>query len=333
MDEAREKALAAVGEAYISGALTALDDAPRTKLFYEVLAEIAEAAGLRAYLPHRVTDPVVAAHLDPRAVYEIDRAHVTSAAVLIAYAGIPSFGVGIEVELAREHGVPVIIVAERDRPISRLLLGNPAVVEVVKFADLDSLRRTLAAALAAVGSVTREGARPIVADDVVVQRFIASLESARRLPAAEVAALLRVGELDGQTASAISDAVHTGRLFAAGLRDLVGRYALRGPDLGAFVLVDVLERSPSEAAATLGVDPRTVRRHVATARVRVGLPEDAAPDSVAQWLVTELIAPPTRALQLRLFANSQKEPHEQRTAEAEDHRQAGLAVEEGEPRA
>jgi hypothetical protein len=31
----------ALGEAYISGALTALDDAPRTKLFYEVLAEIA----------------------------------------------------------------------------------------------------------------------------------------------------------------------------------------------------------------------------------------------------------------------------------------------------
>src|SRR5438093_6733170 len=253
MDEARDTAPVAIGEAYISGALTALEDAPRTKLFYEVLAEIAETAGLRPYLPHRVTDPVAAAHLDARAVYEIDRSHVASATVLIAYAGIPSFGVGIEVELAREHDVPVIIVVERDRPISRLLLGNPAVVEVVKFADLDGLRRALGAALAAVGSVTREGARPVVADDVVVQRFIASLENARRLPAAEVTALLRVGELDGQTATVIRDAVQTGRLFAAGLRDLVGRYALRGPDLGAFVLRDVLERSLSEAAETLGV--------------------------------------------------------------------------------
>ena len=301
MDEGREQTPVAVGEAYISGALSALDDAPRTKLFYEVLAEIAEAAGLRAYLPHRVSDPVAAAHLDPRAVYEIDRAHVTGAAVVIAYAGIPSFGVGIEVELAREHAVPVIVVAERDRPISRLLLGNPAVVEVVKFADLEGLRRALAAALAAVGSVTREGARPVVADDVVVQRFITSLEHARRLPAVEVTALLRVGELDGETATAIRDAVQSGRLFAAGLRDLVGRYALRGADLGAFVLRDVLERSLSETAGTLGVDPRAVRRHLATARVRVGLPEDAEPDSVAQWLVTELIAPPTRALQLHLF--------------------------------
>ena len=301
MDEAPGMPRVAGGEAYISGALTALDDAPRTKLFYEVLAEIAEAAGLRAYLPHRVSDPVAAAHLDPRTVYEIDRAHVTSAAVVIAYAGIPSFGVGIEVELAREHAVPVIIVAERDRPISRLLLGNPAVVEVVKFADLDGLRRALAAAIAAVGSVTRDGARLIVADDVVVQRFITSLEHARRLPASEVTALLRVGELDGDSATAIRDAVQSGRLFAAGLRDLVGRYALRGPDLGAFVLRDVLERSLSATAATLGIDVRGVRRHIAIARARVGLSEDAEPDSVAQWLVTELIAPPTRALQLHLF--------------------------------
>ena len=95
--------------------------------------------------------------------------------------------------------------------------------------------------------------------------------------------------------------MQSGRLFAAGLRDLVGRYALRGENLGAFVSRDVLERSLSETAETLGVDPRTARRHVAAARLRLGLPEDADPDSVAQWLVTELIAPPTRALQLHLF--------------------------------
>src|SRR2546423_5428510 len=176
MDEGTKKTTVGVGEAYISGTLTALDDSPRTKLFYELLAEIVEAAGLRAYLPHRVTDPVGAAHLDPRSVYEIDRAHVTGATVLVAYAGIPSFGVGIEVEVAREHAVPVIVVAERDRPISRLLLGNPAVVEVVKFADLDGLRRALAAALAAVAALRREGARPLAADRGEVQRFVASIQ-------------------------------------------------------------------------------------------------------------------------------------------------------------
>jgi hypothetical protein len=148
----------------------------------------------------------------------------------------------------------------------------------------------------------------MVSDDVVVRRFIASLEQARRLPNAEIAALLRVGELDGEAASAVRDAIERGRLFGAGLRDLIGRYALRGADLGAFILRDVLERSIAESAAALGVDPRAVRRHVGTARVRVGLTEDTAPDSVAQWLVTELIAPPTRALQLHLFGATPPPP-------------------------
>ncbi|TMF59954.1 MAG: hypothetical protein E6I20_14700, partial [Chloroflexi bacterium] len=137
----------------------------------------------------------------------------------------------------------MVVVAERDRPVSRLLLGNPAVVEVVRFADLDGLRRALVAALSRIAALPLDGPRPQVSDDVVVQRFIASLEHARRLPDAEIVALLRVGELDGEAASAVRDAVARGRLFGAGLRDLVGRHALRGVDLAVFVLRDILERS------------------------------------------------------------------------------------------
>jgi len=172
----------------------------------------------------------------------------------------------------------------------------------VRFGDLESLRRSLAAALGRVSAALRDGARTAVADDVVVQRFISSLEHARELPAVEIAALLRIGELDGEAATAVRDALGSGRLFGAGLRDLVGRYALRGADLAAFVLHDVLERSTADTARALGVDARSAKRHLATARSRVGLAEDGEGVSVAQWLVTELIAPPTRALQLHLFA-------------------------------
>jgi len=290
-----------VGEAYVSGALTSLEDGARTRLFYELLAEVVQTAGLRAYLPHRVTDPVTTAHLDARAVYDIDRAHVTASRVVVAYAGIPSFGVGIEVELAREHGIPVILVVERDRTVSRLLLGNPAVVEVVRFADLDGLRRTLVTAIERVRDVAPGEARNAVSDDVVVQRFLASLGQARHLPDGEVAALLRIGELDGEASSAIRDAVATGRLFGAGLRDLVGRYALRGMELGAFVLRDVLEKPLAETARMVGSDPRAAKRHLEAARAKIGLAADARSNDIAQWLVTELVAPPTRALQLHLF--------------------------------
>src|SRR3981081_3154914 len=141
------------GEAYVSGALTALEEGARCRLFSELRGEVGESAGLRAYLPHRVSDPASAAHLEARAVYEIDRAHVTSARVVVAYAGIPSFGVGIEVELAREHSVPVVLVVERERTVSRLLLGRPAGVHLVRLAALDGLRRGLAAALERIAAL------------------------------------------------------------------------------------------------------------------------------------------------------------------------------------
>ena len=106
MDESTDKTRVASGEAYISGALTALEDAPRTKLFYELLAEIAGAAGLRPYLPHRVTDPVAAAHLDPRAVIRDRPGHVTRRGRRHRRTRESRRRCGIEVELAREHAVP-----------------------------------------------------------------------------------------------------------------------------------------------------------------------------------------------------------------------------------
>lgn len=340
-----------MNDVYISGALTSLPDGARTRVFYELLAEIVSDCGLRPYLPHRSTDPVAAPDLDPRSVYEIDRARVARSSLVIAYAGTASFGVGIEVEIAREHGVPVILVAERDRTVSRILLGSPAVVDIVRFTDLAALRRVLGDAIARATNAAAD-----VAPDAVVQRFLGSLTVARQLPEAEVAALLRVAEVDGASAVTIRRAVANGTLFGAGLRDLVGRHALRGTDLAAFILHDILERPFAEIARTLGSEPRAARQGVERSRRKLGLPPDADAASIGQWLVTELIAPPTRALQLRLFANSgrrapgaggsgtapaadaaaggsEKGNHEQGTAEAEDHRQAGLAVEEGEPRA
>src|SRR3990172_4259426 len=103
--------------------------------------------------------------------------------------------------------------------------------------DLDDLRRAVAATIERAMHPVPTG-RDAAADEVVVQRFLANLGEARRLPAAEVAALLRVAELDGEPASVIRAAIAQGRLFGAGLRDLVGRHALRGADLGVFVLRD-----------------------------------------------------------------------------------------------
>ncbi len=209
-------------EVYISGALTAIADGARARVFYELLAEIVSECGLRPYLPHHATDPVAAPDLDPRSVYEIDRARVARSGLIVAYAGTPSFGVGIEVEIARERGIPVILVAERDRTVSRILLGSPAVIDVVRFTDLAALRLALGEAIA---RATKRGTDET--PDAVVQRFLGSLGAARQLPEAEVAALLRVADVDGEPSRVFRAAIADGKLFGAGLRDLVGRHALR----------------------------------------------------------------------------------------------------------
>lgn len=98
-----------------------------------------------------------------------------------------------------------------------------------------------------------------MADDLVVQRFLASLEEARHLPEGEAA---------------------------------------------AFILRDVLELPAHDAARLLGMKARAAGRHLGTARERVGLVADADAGVIGQWLVTELIAPSTRALQLHLFQGS-----------------------------
>lgn len=280
----------ALGEAYISGALTALSRGVAGRMLYELLGEIAEAEGFRVYVPHRYTDPVARPAIEPHTVYEVDRQHVAGAAVVIAYAGIPSFGVGTEVEVARESGVPVVLIAEEGRAISRILLGNPVVREVVRFTDLPDLRARLREALQRA-SVERRPAGD--AEAAVVQRFLRSLADARRLPEPQIAALLRRGGItDDSLAQAVRGALASGRLFGAGLRDLVGRHGLRAEELAAFLSRYVLGR-------------RAPRGPLASALARLRLSADE--ERVSQWLVTELIAAPPRALQLGLFAAAQTE--------------------------
>lgn len=166
----------------------------------------------------------------------------------------------------------------------------------------------------------------------VVGRFLTKLGAIRHLPDGEVAALLRVADVDGDAAAAIRAGIAGGRLFGAGLRELVGRHALRGQDLSLFVLRDVLERSHAEACRVAGVDEGRGRKRLAAVRAKLGLPADAPRAAVGQWLVTELIAPPTRVLQLQLFT-MEGGADGQGSEEAENDRQARLALEESEPRA
>ncbi len=118
---------------YISGALTGLENPDNQKRFYERIASLCEEIGLEAYLPHKHTDPVNHPYISPQEVFERDRRAVRKADLVIAYVGIPSLGVGMELAYAEVFDIPVILLAEEDRKISRFVLGIPNVKGVVRF--------------------------------------------------------------------------------------------------------------------------------------------------------------------------------------------------------
>jgi hypothetical protein len=109
--------------AYISGALTGVDDLASARRYYERLAAVCASCGLDPYVPHLRTDPERHANLTPQVVFEQDRAVLRSARVVVAYIGAPSLGVGAEVVLACSANTPVLALHRPDERVSRFILG------------------------------------------------------------------------------------------------------------------------------------------------------------------------------------------------------------------
>lgn len=128
---------------YIAGALTGRNPQELAELrqFYEHIGDACRQFGLTPYLPHQYSDPELAARLTPAHVDRLDRLAVTQAYLVVAYVGIPSLGVGIEVEMAHHANKPVVLVYEASalerRHVSRLMRGNPGVIHEIAFEDRD----------------------------------------------------------------------------------------------------------------------------------------------------------------------------------------------------
>lgn len=144
--------------AYICGPLTELspEEQARIKRLYSEMADVAEnVLGIRGFVPHEHYDPIANAKATPAEVDAAERLQVCErTSVLIVLAEAPSWGGGIEVEMANRSDVPVLIFCKQDklekRLVSRLLRGNPAVKAVHTFNADDELSDLLKAALAAL---------------------------------------------------------------------------------------------------------------------------------------------------------------------------------------
>lgn len=122
---------------YICGPLTELsvEIQESVKSFYVRIADVCkQIMGKRAFVPHERYDPIKYPDFSPAEVDRVEREQVCEkTSLLIVVAIAPSWGGGIEVEMACRSNVPVLILCKKDKKISRLLRGNPAVAEIIYY--------------------------------------------------------------------------------------------------------------------------------------------------------------------------------------------------------
>ena len=126
---------------YISGALDASQDLQSSRAKYDGMALELSSFGFYPYVPHHKTDPVVQADVNSVDVFDCDLAALSDSDLIVAFFDEPSFGVGAEVAIAIEKGIPVVGLIAEGKKFSRFLHGlilSSRNSSVYIYKDLDS---------------------------------------------------------------------------------------------------------------------------------------------------------------------------------------------------
>lgn len=124
---------------FFAGPLTDLKSPEVTKSFYKNLAARAEARGFTSYWAFlHGTDPELNPEVSPYTVYKKDLHELAKSDIMIAYIGEPTTGTGQELEYAKEHNIPVYLLFEKGKPVSRMVLGSPNVKGTIVFTSFDN---------------------------------------------------------------------------------------------------------------------------------------------------------------------------------------------------
>lgn len=132
---------------YISGALTGVEQLAQLKAFYEAIGSICAELNLQAYIPHLTTDPIGNPDITPEVVFQTDKYRVKQADLVITYIGLPSLGVGMELAYAEMQGIPIIILYEQGKTVSRFPRGIPTIISELQFTSYEDALEQLRSAL------------------------------------------------------------------------------------------------------------------------------------------------------------------------------------------
>ncbi len=119
---------------FFGGPLTDLKDEKGTKHFYVHMAEVAKKNGVDCFWAFlHGTDPLEDPNVPSSVVYQSDLEALAASDVMIVYLGEPTTGTGQEMEYAKEHGIPIYMMYEKGKYISRMAKGSPNVKGSIVF--------------------------------------------------------------------------------------------------------------------------------------------------------------------------------------------------------
>lgn len=121
---------------FFAGPLTDLRNPEKTKAFYKKLAAVTDKNKVSYFWAFlNGTDPIANPDVPAKQVYHVDKEQLEKSDVMVAYVGEPSTGTGIEIEIAKNKGIPVYILYEKGQRVSRMLRGCPAVKKELIYAS------------------------------------------------------------------------------------------------------------------------------------------------------------------------------------------------------
>lgn len=126
---------------YLAGAFTNAKKESVMEFMRKIAASLAEH-GITPLLPYSMADPTRVTTVSHEDIYEYDVDRISEADAIVAYMSEPSHGVGMEIMLTKLQQKPVILVYEKGRTISRMVLGAVPESNRIEFeSQEEALRR------------------------------------------------------------------------------------------------------------------------------------------------------------------------------------------------
>lgn len=129
---------------FFAGPLTDLKNPEITKSLYKDMAAVANTLGIDSFWAFlNGTDPIKNPEVPAVDVYTADLGQLKKSDVMIIYLGEPTTGTGQEIEYARTQGIPVYMLYEQGKNITRMVKGSPNIKGSIEFTSSEDAIKKL----------------------------------------------------------------------------------------------------------------------------------------------------------------------------------------------